>query len=1131
MHWMKPRKSPTADINVSELQTARFELLAQSGSNMQLVIIPLPEQYFQDTCILDIANLPNGQAQIVGHITVREKLHRISFGLKGPDGLGVKARIYVDDYVRQTTDFGVAAFRFASPETKFRVRVDPESPTLVPIDTVMRIPISKDYLSHTFHIKEGRKMRVRVIVDQSDQETQSTVPIPVAGAVVQTLLSVSQSGNSYIQCITNADGVCTLEGVPTSNPTVDVTAWKEDADALFIGKTVAVSTTRPLNPPFDIAIKKLYGITVPDIWGFSTAITDMEIKSMPGGRKDTLFKGFITELPANDQFQSKEDEVRIPYQKIPFKYAGHRSSDGRKIMEPVHNIVHFQQVSEDVVLFDKFDVTMKPRRDQLSDGSPTLSLKKNGANGKMEGTVETELSSFNWSYGYDGKFFLGKTPTQYNIDVFQSGLGLVIEHNNIGNIWQQGQEPQPGPDDFYLLDIGQNNQPQSQSFQVYQFPATSDSSRSFVSEDAFYIHTILHTDILDVEPRDLELSVGKIRVTPEEIYSVDNTFNKLDFKMGKLWRYYSTTPFRYDHNIGGITVEHGFIQTGQVDVPVDNPIIKPNYLIMNEIGSLDRLTLAGIKELELADDVNIVLSKGEHQDIGWMLTVTKSNGNDDMDIVAKLKGDLEPLRPNDEVRIGSIYLHSEDEQMDLTLFGEVRPYDIADLTVNTITTGPGYFILEGDALLGRDDVRVPRLNVSAMAIQYEKAGGQLVGKVVSNYSGTLETIGKVSFTFDQSTSTSTKQYYKDKYFSSTGKIRVYEPGQGEFFVNGILEVKYDKVMLHIIDKDLNIPNLQYTKGDQAIRFGNDNKLMRVRVGNQTTTNNEWDFLHFDANMVNFTGVDSAQTPMSFMVEGPVSASDAGVSVDEIDVGFAKMKITYEFETQSLIGSMSFTPVPSMALGPVIVDQIDAGIRVDPNGFLFDARIFGSYAEVFDANLGMLIGSHSAIPDDAIHNLMYYAENKELPVVLADRELKGFYLTGVVYVFDIVDIEATMPFVPPVTVKLGAEAGFDARFYMDFGTNNTTFGFEALVFAQAFASLSQPGNPLSPCLSATLKLLVRTILSESNGNWDFEGSGCGSFALEGDLGFHVEVAAKMDLIFSTQTGIDASLTLFDECGGG
>jgi hypothetical protein len=261
------------------LQAAKFSLPAQSGSNKRLVIIPLPEQYFQDTCYLDVENVSQGQIQFLGNITVKEKLHRILFALKGPDGNPVQGKVRVDDYVRQTTPNGWAGFRFASPEINYRVRVDPESPLFVPIDTIIRIPISKEYRYHTFQLREGRKLKVVVIRDQSGQQHQSAQPIPIPGAIVQTLLSASPTGNSYIQCITDQNGTCTLEGVPTGPSTVDVTAWKEDETHLYIGKTVSISTNRPLNPPFEIKLKWLPNVTVADIWGFPTAITDIEIRS------------------------------------------------------------------------------------------------------------------------------------------------------------------------------------------------------------------------------------------------------------------------------------------------------------------------------------------------------------------------------------------------------------------------------------------------------------------------------------------------------------------------------------------------------------------------------------------------------------------------------------------------------------------------------------------------------------------------------------------------------------------------------------------------------------------------------------------------------------------------------------
>ncbi|MBP7239405.1 MAG: hypothetical protein KBA14_04220 [Saprospiraceae bacterium] len=1126
------------NLQQQSTQMAKFNLPAQSGNQKRLVIIPLAEQYFQDTCYVDVEDVPYGQIQSLGKITVKEKLHRAIFHIKGPNGENVQARISVDENVRQTNTLGTVAFRFASPEINYRVRIDPELASLVPVDTIMRIPISKEYVIHNITLKEGRKLKVLVIRDQSGQQQQSSNPIPIAGAIVQTLLSSSPSGNSYIQCITGADGICTLEGVPTGPSTVEVTAWKEDDTHLYIGKTVSVSTSRPVNPPFQIALKYLGNITIPDIWGFPTAITGVEIKTGQGGTTDTLFEGFLTELPENARFKSKYNEVRIPYPKIKFKYSGQHADDGRKIMEPVNTGITLQQSGAEVTLYNQFDVMLKPKR--VIDGASTnkLSLQKTGTgHGKIEGVVETELSSFNFSYNFDGKFYLGSTPTEYNITVFNTGMQFYnpIE---IGQAIQPGQEPEPGPNDFYLMDIGAGNRPRSHAYQVFQFPATSDSSRSFVSSEAFYIHTILHTDIDDVSPRDLELSIGKIVVTPDDIHTGMNGTNRLDFKMGKLWRYYSTTPFHYDPDLGGITVSTGFIQTGQVDVPVNNPVIQPYQLIMSDVGSINKLTLSGIKDVILMNGVNVVLSKG-NSNIGWKLSVRKLDDNGvfmEDAIVAEINN-LDLLRAQDKISIKTILLNSEDAELDLTLQGVVRPYDIADFTVTDITTGQGYFILSGNARLGRSQVRVPGLQESVMLIKYQGSNQNPTGQIISSYAGLLETYGQVSFRLDPNSGNATKQYYKNKHFYSTGVIRVYENGK-EFLLNGILEVDYNFVKLHIIDKDLNIQNLDYTKVDQAINFGGNGKKMLVRSGSQTVDDNQWEALSFKANMSDFEGLDPDQQPITFVVSGAVNATDANLSVDKIDLGFAAIQLTYDFQKQSLFGAMDFDPPPpGIVMGPVTVDQIQAQILVDPDGFLFAAAIDGSIAAgAFNATLGFLLGSHTNIPQEMVAFTMQYAKNQNPPETLADRELNGFFITGRVDLIDAPMTEVNLVF---FSVAGGASVGFDARFYMDFaGANDeSAFGFGALAFAGAMvqASILIPPVPCvdpSICLAAEVQLLLEAELHRSGGQWELSGHGCGSLSFSGSIcGISESFGGKVDILFSSEHDPEIDAALGETCAGG
>ena len=850
-----------------------------------------------------------------------------------------------------------------------------------------------------------------------------------------------------------------------------------------------------------------------------------------------MLAGILTELPENIKFKSKADEVQLPYPKIKFKYSGRHASDGRKIMEPVATIVHLQQYGAEVILFDQFDVTLKPKRTSIQEENPHLRLRKtSGDNGEIEGVVETELSSFNWSYQFSGKFYLGKTPTEYNIVVFQTGPEYYI-HQNIGQNLSVGQDPEPGPNDFYLMDIGPGNMPRSHHYQVFQFPASSDSSRSFVSSEAFYIHTILHTDIADVTPSDLELSVGKIKVTPESIETFNNGTNTLDFKMGKLWRYYSTSPFQYDPNLGGITVSSGFIQTGQIDVPVNNPIIKPQELIMSDVGSIDHLTLSGIKNIPILPGVNIVLSKG-HFNKGWKLSVRKldENGVYIPDaIVAEIKN-LDLLRPQDKISIKTIILNSEDSDLDLTLEGVVRPYDIADFTVTDITTGQGYFILSGNAILGRSTVRVPGLSQSAMLIKYQGTNENPTGDIISSYTGLLETYGQVSFKIDPNTSNATKQFYKHRNFVCTGEIRVYE-NDGEFKLNGILEVTYNQVKIHVIDEDLDIENLDYNQADQPIPFGSGGKKMMVRSGSQLVEDHQWEALSFRANMEDFEGLNADQPPITFVVTGDVNATNANLQVDNIDIdlGFAAIQLTYDFQQQSLFGSMNFdAPPPGIIMGPVTVDQIQAQILVDPNGFLFSAAIDGSIcAGAFNATLGLLLGSHSNVPQDMIAFTMQYAKNQNPPETLADKELNGFFITGRVDLIDAPMTEINLVF---FSVSGGASVGFDARFYMDFGGANdeSAFGFGALAFAGAMvqASILIPPVPCvdpSICLAAEVQLLLEAEVHRSGGQWELSGHGCGSVSFSGSIcGISESFGGKVDILFSSEHDPEIDAVLGETC---
>jgi hypothetical protein len=212
------------------------------------------------------------------------------------------------------------------------------------------------------------------------------------------------------------------------------------------------------------------------------------------------------------------------------------------------------------------------------------------------------------------------------------------------------------------------------------------------------------------------------------------------------------------------------------------------------------------------------------------------------------------------------------------------------------------------------------------------------------------------------------------------------------------------------------------------------------------------------------------------------------------------------------------------------------ILVDPDGFLFSSSIDGSIAAMFNTRLGLLLGSHTQIPHEFLNLTMQYAKNKNIPESLNDRELNGFFITGRV---DLIDVPVESVTIPPVYASGGASAGFDARLLMDFSRNgDAAFGFDALAFAGVmvtFGLLAPPPPPcleLEICLAAEAQLMISTLLSYTGGNWNFEGTGCGSLNFSSSIcGVSFEIGGKAMITLSTQSGTNVDATLGETCSGG
>jgi hypothetical protein len=217
----------------------------------------------------------------------------------------------------------------------------------------------------------------------------------------------------------------------------------------------------------------------------------------------------------------------------------------------------------------------------------------------------------------------------------------------------------------------------------------------------------------------------------------------------------------------------------------------------------------------------------------------------------------------------------------------------------------------------------------------------------------------------------------------------------------------------------------------------------------------------------------------------------------------------------------------VSLGPVSVQSISADILIDPDGFLFAASIYGYVLEMFDASFGFIVGSHSAIPSGFVTTVMQHARNQNLPPAIADGSIAGFFITGNVYL-----LNEQMPEVDFVLFAINGsvEVGIDARFYMNFESGGASFGFGALVYADAMASVTIYGACPDPVFSieASFQLLLEGVVEQQGGDWVVEGRGCGSLSFGiSACGIGDTVGGFAELTVSSTEGISADAG-FGEC---
>lgn len=998
---------------------------APGGKARKIKVFPRSSEFYEGEFIYDIKE--DGLTTIPGGtLVVLRRKHRINVKVNGKQGNDVMplegATVTIKDKVTAKTDSkGIATITFESPGTSFIVKVKPapgdnfshweEEVTIPitkkPVNKVVDLTPAKEILASVTEVKEGK-----------------TQPSKGAKVYVKTLKNGwGNSSANYAECFTDANGNCSLRGIPVAENNVEVYVSKNVGDELKEGvrdfkgtidpgvKTGQViqkpngpdplkGATSPnedksgnyigekkeaywFNGQFQskVALKLDFkkDFSVKDVWGFPVHIEVVEAQA----DGSFLLSGSLHDLPDNGSFASIDAQNRLDFKKIKFI----KTAAGNNTHQPQSDKLELQQKTFPV----KIGKGLQGTANVNTLSAPAIGLtfpklyaqKASDGKGEIRAAVQLQLSSFEGAYQLSGKVELGENGNPGNIMIFKAGsaekrklnIGSSVSNTSMTNL----------------------------KFKVHKFSAEADVAKSYIYGDSVRFYTILHTNIQDVSPADIALKAGYITALSDKIVPFEGG-DDISFSLEK-WKVVGqkgtgNMVWKYDNNNGGIMIEKAVVNTGIISVNLKNMIIKPDKLIADklELDSKDAsaFSLGGIVPLEILPgsqtlfsyDPNCYHDNKPH----WKLSVLSKGGAEVAARVTKLDG----LDDGQKLEFGSMNLFSDNQQqLNGPSAKQITLFKVLKLALNTIDVGNNFFTLVGQASMD-----IPNMN---------NAGGGIVGQIVysKNASGQvkadikplffdIEGKGQVSFHADDDAKS---QSISSGLYTAKGTLKVYDSPSGKSFLLQTL-LKHQKT------KDGYSTSVEVLENQKVpleskyleIKPGLANSSMKVVGG-------AWDNLSLRTLLPTgdkgFSHMkdDEKDRTLVLVVKGAIvtdmNDDQSGIGVKGMETGIGRVTLFYNFVRQEVRGQFTFTPPVPIACGIVNITSGNVSMVIGTNGMYTMLNGTGEVALFslpipVDAASTVLAGYYTKpIYDEDRMIITDLSVQKSLPVELASG-IQGVY---------------------------------------------------------------------------------------------------------------------------------------------
>jgi TANFOR domain-containing protein len=934
----------------------QFSVPADPQAGATVSVVPLSSIYFPR----DTTFIPHGNS--IG-IKVYKRLHRPQVTIRNELNQPIPGAIVNIGGHTDTTDAsGQVQMKFAAASDQFVLRITPPA-GFSPLQSPVNIPATSYWYPLTYTLTTGKSIRGIVTEQQSNT--------PVAGVRVFAELVNTNGLPLFIEATTNSQGAYYLGGIPRNLYQLDVLVVKEGNNPSYIGTTRTITFPAQMSnqpPTHNFTIQKTDDWDLSRLWGFPIVVTSLKNKFLPGTTTmSTFLSGYLVNPPTAANFTILQNDMKVPFRGIRIT----KGSNNRP--EPVNEILTVDALEIPVIVGQHYsghlyNYAKPPPGNTLINlfgfNKKKLKIEKitfGSGGARIRGQVKLDLASFELLSQFSGILYLGSDTITGQSTVFTSALTSQIATG------------------YKIFSLNNNLQPVPvRNYKVFNFNASADLSHSELNNGIILLRTILHTQLPGGGTNsnlDLKIRAGDLVINNTEIYFRETPGGQLSFDLDQ-WKVASTKPWRFDINEDALVLEEVLINTGSgVDAIVKNMKVRPNELREGQISLSGGFTLGGVAPVELPPGAEPVFNFDEGTG-NYSISIIGNNN-----LPAGTVRNLQNTSP-DRFVLESVSMLSNNTQV-ISIDQPMRFYNILDMEVGELMSGPGFFALKGVPI-----INIPGYDPPSAIVRYERVNNRIT-PTVEPLIGTVFTHGNVEFELAQ---TEDRQKTTNEKFTSYGRIKINpaadDPAGEPVYFTGYLTKTPTDCDIEIIK----VNNNNFIGNTMQLMPAGSNQLP-VETGSMIVKAGSWKPLTYTCLTNTIDGLDNAgnndENRLDFTVNGAITAvSQDDISVTGIDTPLGDMNLTYNFAEGSLLGNLN---VNNLTLGYATIYEGGATLRLDKKGFymLLDMHHFAiGIMDGFKG--GMLVGKTNGVVQS---DLYHVRSNFRYDLPAFDAGFTGIYIIG------------------------------------------------------------------------------------------------------------------------------------------